>query len=451
METAPSQDPPKHILNILNDDCIQAILRRITNLQDFLSAAETCKRFQSNAKVCFRTKYGLGDISFLGNCLDDLRIMKSAIPLDRVHNFLNIFGHLITNIYLHHRHHQNEKSKEEILKTIAHFCGKTLQKLTLNKFNCDSISLSPFSALQTLDLQDSTLSRNCEVHLHITTLCLTGDVIKYKKGRPLTNWFVQQFPHLKVAKFHSINIKRNMLNQFLTLNPQLKILHLFHGKNLTSSILRDIGHRVPNLEQFRIGFRGGHRADNEQNMEANMIHISGLRKLKCLYIGKVPEFSLRVLIDSLIENNIPIENFRFYNRSHSLHSTTAMQTIKKLLITDISNDEMIETIKKMTQLEELLVDAWNNVNLSSIKKVLKYGENLKFFAVSTNSLEIDSGNYDSLLVLAKGRVKVEIHCLKFTSDVPEIILEENRMWIDIFDRSGKGFITDKRFLTFYIF
>lgn len=45
----PAQDSLKHLLNILNDDCIQEILRKLTNASDFLNAAKTCQRFQVNA------------------------------------------------------------------------------------------------------------------------------------------------------------------------------------------------------------------------------------------------------------------------------------------------------------------------------------------------------------------------------------------------------------------
>lgn len=67
METAPLQDPPENVLNILNDYCIRGILRQKKHLRDLLCAAETCKRFQTNAKECFRSKYGLDKIYFSKN------------------------------------------------------------------------------------------------------------------------------------------------------------------------------------------------------------------------------------------------------------------------------------------------------------------------------------------------------------------------------------------------
>lgn len=54
----PAQDSPKHILNALNDYCIQIILRKLTNPSDFVRAAETCYRFQANALECFPCDFG---------------------------------------------------------------------------------------------------------------------------------------------------------------------------------------------------------------------------------------------------------------------------------------------------------------------------------------------------------------------------------------------------------
>lgn len=200
----------------------------------------------------------------------------------------------------------------------------------------------------------------------------------------------------------------------------------------SSSILRDIGHRVPNLEQFRIGIRCNHRADDIPTMNANMAHIGGIRKLKTLYIGATPKFTENFLIDSMIENNIPIEELRLYRPP--LSHVMAMQSIRKLLINNVSNEEMIETIQKMKQLKEFLVSLCKNLNLSSIKEVLRHGENLTFFAVAAHlhtPLDIDSEYYNSLLVLVRGRVKVEIHCFELTLTVPRNVLDANRAWIDV--------------------
>lgn len=45
---SPHQASSKHILNALDNDCIQEILRRLNNFEDALNIAETCVKFQTN-------------------------------------------------------------------------------------------------------------------------------------------------------------------------------------------------------------------------------------------------------------------------------------------------------------------------------------------------------------------------------------------------------------------
>lgn len=424
MDTAPPQDSPKHILNILNDDCIEAILRQM-EWRDLFSVAATCKRFQKNARVIFRPMGMHWNI-----CISR---RSKFIHFDQVQRLFQMFGDLISTLFLDDTFYPDTKSQEEILKIIAHFCGRTLQRLELFKLTCDFNSLSPFTALQELKVSHSKLTGNCKVHLNIKTLRVHGAVLEYKKGRPLSTWVVQTFPYLEVAFFRYIDIKRDMLNQFLILNPQLKALDIESGRRITSSILQDIGHRVPNIEKFRISFCCNHRVNDFPTMNANMVHISGLSKLKILDVGVTPNYSTEILIDSLIESNILIEDIRL--RRKSFPRVMAMQSIRNLLISDISNDEMIATIQNMNQLKDFRVHlcTGESLDLSLIRDVLRYGENLTFFAVWVECrklFEVDAENYNSLLVLAKGRVKVEIYVDNFTLPVAKNVLDANRAWID---------------------
>lgn len=49
MNIPPAPNSPKNILNILIDDCIGEIFRRIATFEDFLNATEVCKRFRKCA------------------------------------------------------------------------------------------------------------------------------------------------------------------------------------------------------------------------------------------------------------------------------------------------------------------------------------------------------------------------------------------------------------------
>lgn len=85
----PPQSSPQHMLNALNDKCIQHILGYlIGGVEDFLSAAEVCEKFQENAKQCYSSIYTDFEISSRHN-------QEYHLTLHRVKDYLKIFGHLI--------------------------------------------------------------------------------------------------------------------------------------------------------------------------------------------------------------------------------------------------------------------------------------------------------------------------------------------------------------------
>lgn len=138
----PSQDSSQHILNALNDKCIQRILSYlIGDIRDFLSAAEVCKKFQDNAKKCFPSIYA--DF-YMGQEMD------YHLPMYRVQTFLSIFGHLIESLkWIRNRQNTFES---EIFNAIADFCGNSLRRLFIHRHDLDFIIASQFKSLDELTL-----------------------------------------------------------------------------------------------------------------------------------------------------------------------------------------------------------------------------------------------------------------------------------------------------------
>lgn len=91
-EIPPAQDSTKHILNVLTDECIQKVLCHLDSYRDFFNAAETCTRFQNNAKICFPSKFSSFAITVTNK--PDGHIL----PFHCVPKYLSIFGHLINFI-----------------------------------------------------------------------------------------------------------------------------------------------------------------------------------------------------------------------------------------------------------------------------------------------------------------------------------------------------------------
>lgn len=164
VEIPPSQDSPKHILKALNEDCIQLILRKLENVRDFLNAAETCTRFQANAKITFRAQYKeirIDELKYYNKSID-----RYTVTLDRLDSFLSIFGHLIME--LHYIVLFFDKDNE-ILNMIADYCGKTLNKLRVGptiggKYHSIYFNTrSKFQALEELEIRRSQVF-HCNYH-----------------------------------------------------------------------------------------------------------------------------------------------------------------------------------------------------------------------------------------------------------------------------------------------
>lgn len=444
MDTVPSQDSPKHILNILNDDCIQSILHQITYPQDFLCAAETCTRFQANAKECFRSKYKR--IGIAPNS-PDLRIKHNNtfyIPYEHVNRFLRIFANFIDSIIFQGPiKKQSEISYKEFLEMTAHFCGRVLKKLEI--VFCGTLDfnkLQTFSALEELKLHNTKVW-NIKNSSKLKKLALSSRVFEYDRKRPLNDWMNQKFPHLEELVIgQSNNIKRPMLVNFLTLNPQLKTLEMHWCHSLTSSVLRNIGSRVPNLEKLVIDFPSRMTSRvGSVSLEENILHISELRKLRSLHIfGDV--LSTNVLVDTILENNIPIDDFELIsydgNNAGTLHCILELKTLKKLSLGHVSEKLFIEIVKQMPNLKELTVSRCTDISGWSIKKALEYGKSLsllvvetKFIYSSKGDFKIESDDYYSILALARGRVKIVIDGTYCTTDVPYDVLNANSQWIKI--------------------
>ncbi|XP_031637709.1 uncharacterized protein LOC116350112 [Contarinia nasturtii] len=89
----PDQDSPKHILNVLNDDCLFAFFERL-HFSTLISVAKVCIRFNGIAKKAFSSKYKFGKINIL-----DLEWNRQP-TLSQVKRFLNEFGSSITSLSL---------------------------------------------------------------------------------------------------------------------------------------------------------------------------------------------------------------------------------------------------------------------------------------------------------------------------------------------------------------
>lgn len=79
MELPPAQDSPQHILNMLNDDCIEHILHSLKNAKDYLSAAQTCVRFQYASKMAAPAYITNLELDKVSSLREYLRVFQNQI------------------------------------------------------------------------------------------------------------------------------------------------------------------------------------------------------------------------------------------------------------------------------------------------------------------------------------------------------------------------------------
>lgn len=197
----------------------------------------------------------------------------------------------------------------------------------------------------------------------------------------------------------------------------------------------DIGKSTPNLVNLALDPRKG----LQQTFDENVIHLSTLRKLKCLRI-ECPKFSGRALIDSLAENNVPIEdltvlNNRFDHNNRVLrdlsHCVPKLKVLKKLRISFIFDEMLIDIAQKLPHLQEIYVTNNSDVTPRAIKDTLKHGQNLSKLSIHFDEILLDLDDYNGILALAKHRVNVELFYKDGSVDVPNDILMANNLWLKI--------------------
>lgn len=321
IEIPPAQDSPKHILNVLNDDCIQSIFLQMENIRYFLSAAETCIRFQENAKLAFRNHYKKIRIGTLHVYISEHK--RRTITLDRVQSFLSIFGHLIEELEFN-RIAADQRLGDDVQNLIADYCGKTLKTFKLVSSYNSHINFStrsPFKALEELKISDVNIY-NFNYHSQLRRLKVSGSHTTELK------WLIQSFPKLEMVNFSLLHqLQHNQAIRFLKLNPQLKSLTIDICKQIPQQVFENISSHTPNLE--KLDFRGKSLNQNEP-----LIHISNLWYLNSLRIRLKDEIPAEILIDSLIENNVPIEILEIiselYDSTYSKLNVRQLKQLKKL-------------------------------------------------------------------------------------------------------------------------
>lgn len=433
VEIAPAYDSPKNILNVLNDDCIQLIFRKMDNIRDFLSAAETCTRFQENAKLTFRTQFKSVRI---GELYEGATYNKETVTVDRSESFLSIFGYLITEVDFDRR--ADPAIDDHIQQMIARCCGRTMTSFKLA--SCDSVvnfnTQSPLQALQTLDIYCTNIL-NFEYHTQLRSLLVSGMRTNY------FDWLIQPFPQLESVKFYILHeLQNNQAIDFLKLNPQLKCLVIEFCSQITPLLFENIATFAPNIEKLSIWLSN----NRSSGFNDRLLHISKLQKLKSLIILSYSLCPLARLVNCLIENNVAIEEFGIFEKYPWTHELNIpeLKLLKKLCLSQMTDETLIKFVKKLPALKVMMATLSPNITVKGIKGALEHGKQLTVFLIDTKNIVLDLDDYNSILRLARGRVKVHINIEFGSINVPSDLLEANCKWLKITDGGSHVISTDIR-------
>lgn len=445
MDQPPAQDSTKHILNVLNDDCIEEIFRRIFFLEDFLNMAEVCQRFQQSAKNCFRMQF---KCVYLDGREKDL---KYSLPSERAIPFLNAFGPFIRELKWRRKweNESTQKYNDDIFKSIVKFTGKTLKELYIEKYSPD-FAQTQFSALEILRLHQG-IPKNFEQVPPLKGLeYIDGYIDGISNFISEYHFFMRTMSRLEWFFLSSKIITDDIICEFLSLNPQLQRLNLFKCNKLTSFVLKAIADNLINLVELCFSSMMLNRTPFLLNR--NLEYLGALRQLKYIEIDLNTTILFKTMINTVAKNKIPIESMKIRLRNDEkskIDPSYQLLTIKTLKYFDFVrfprkncfNDLMINILKTQTGLESIRIICLDDIfddeplPMLEIRNVLRYGERLSKFECHVIKLEVNLESYESVLCLVKNRCRTKILIAHARNNcIPDDILAKNGYeseWLEV--------------------
>lgn len=409
---------PKHIFDVLDDGCIQVILQKLTNVNDFLRVAETCICFQENAKQCYPSSFKSISIKYT---TDEMEV---TLPLAHVPSFLKTFGDLICSLQFHGGSIAVDKQNNVFTK-IVDYCSETLCELLFDEVNIDLSRLSLFTSLKKLYIKRGPI-KNLKFTGILQELILSDVELDMD-----SKWLNQGYPNLKKAEFLSVkNLKNMPFITFLKLNLQLQSLATVNCVDLKKLSLKN-SRCLLNLVEFNCCILFVESDSDYMNLVSYLSNLVQLRRLtfRCY------NFPTKPLIDSIAEKMTSLEELGINGYHHGLKdcisSLVKLSQLKKIrffgpgsvpgkLITDI--------VKSLPGLETVEFKSLD-INLEEIKEILKHGKQLKQLKVRTYKMDVDLPNFESILELNKIKVNVELQIAN--GQIDENIVTNNKKWLNI--------------------
>lgn len=352
MFAAPDNESALHILNSLNDHCLQEIFKRVS-IVDLSSASEVCQRFKRNAEEIF-SLYHEKRFRFVS-----LTLVKAQV----FHSFV----HLIKSVYL---------NGSQASRCLKYFTGSSLmQSLHLRGADIDVEQLKPLlPKLTSLEISSCEFVGDAS---DLFSFCHALQYLKVKLSK-FDQFLPFNVPKLEKFEYDDYQYTES-LRSFIETNRQLSSISITTVNKLRTPI--DF---IEHLLQF-----------------ANFKSLHSL-KLPCF------QFSVTPLLRSLRSNNIPMQQLELIDcrmDDESFHDIFQMKSIRILSITGIealSHDQFVGLAKELPELQVLRIETPYRhdprITIDDIKSFAQQSKNLYLLTIGTiNHMTIDQGWYNHLL------------------------------------------------------
>lgn len=331
---APDENSPNHVFNIVNDDCIYEIIRRLNNSKDFCNTAMVCQRFQTVTQSMFSHKtlviadhyqktsiYGKFGAFIFKQPMQSTGAIKKFIK--NLYNYLSIFGKYIRTVKWIQMHSFPKEANVKICEMITRFCGESLTHFLI--IGPTNITITPeLKVLQRFELFHGTLDIFKPSHT-LQYLRLT-QLNRNSYHHIDLNFLNRNFPNLEEAHFGDFTAliqNTTWFSSFMEVNPQIKKLSLFTNEYFTNNVHRlihDIGEHLSKLESLHLDL-----------FPVNVEDLKGLEQLKCLRIPY--SYMTEQQMNSLVSLNLPIEELEITLRTGDIRiakRVSQLKNIKKL-------------------------------------------------------------------------------------------------------------------------
>lgn len=369
----PAQNSEQHILNALDDFCLQKIFRCLETPVDILNVAETCTRFQDNAKQTFPLKFNEIHIGH-GKCNRKNRCVYISSP--HVRNFLAIFGHLTKCISWSASGDLIDDN--QISEMIVQFCGETLKELSINNYSSTFPKEIQFSALEKLTLVNTAPGN---LNVHSTLKYFSCDHSGKTLNLSLQSRTYPKLEHLQLRNVQTMTFDK--LIQFLSHNRHLRKLDL-RGSVADLTMCNSFVRCLSNLEYFEFTFTG-------TSLES-FHHLGDLKCLKFLNIdGIIP---LPHIANVLSKNDVPVEELCICLNPEPriLENIPMMRELQKITVEGLHFEELVILVQNQFSLEEIILvrrfgEAQANRNdIDEIKRAFSCSTNLRKIVVTYRRL-----------------------------------------------------------------